>query len=46
MITFGTLIAGPLLVIPWKAKRVKLARTTGASDATPLDDRHLEPQPR
>src|SRR5882724_3646318 len=51
MIVFGSLIAGPLLVIPWGPKRqrmgrVKLSPVTGASDAAPLDDRNLEPQSR
>jgi putative MATE family efflux protein len=46
MIVFGTLIAGPLLVIPWRAKGAKLSLATGASDAAPLDNRDLEPQPR
>jgi putative MATE family efflux protein len=46
MIAFGSLIAGPLLVIPWGPKRARLALTTGASNAAPLDDRNLEPQPR
>ena len=46
MIAFGSLIAGPLLVIPWGARRVKLAPAMGASDAAALDDRDLEPQPR
>jgi Na+-driven multidrug efflux pump len=50
MIAFGSLIAGPLLIAPWRGKRVKLASATGAGDAAPLsaplDDRDLEPQPR
>jgi len=50
MIIFGVLIAGPLLVMPWGAKRQagrgKLSSATGGSDAAPLDDRNLEPQPR
>ena len=51
MIVFGSLIGGPLLVLPWGPKRrrmgrVKLSPATGASDAAPLDDRNLEPQPR
>jgi Na+-driven multidrug efflux pump len=46
MIAFGSLIAGPLLVIPWGAKRARFAPNAGASDAAPLDDRNLEPQPR
>ena len=45
MIAFGALIAGPLLVIPWRPKRVRLSPTTGGSDAAPLD-RNLEPQSR
>jgi putative MATE family efflux protein len=45
MILFGVMIAGPLVVKPWGPKRVSLAPTTGASDG-PVDDRHLEPQPR
>jgi len=50
IILFGTMIAGPLLIKPWGPKRRpgrgKLAFPTGASDGPPLDDRHLEPQPR
>jgi putative MATE family efflux protein len=50
MIAFGSLIAGPLIVIPWGPKRQtrrdKLSPVTGGSDAAPLDDRNLEPQPR
>ena len=50
MITYGLMVAVPLLVKPWGPKRGKLASQTGASDGpTPLptlDDRHLEPQPR
>ncbi|MBV8413270.1 MAG: MATE family efflux transporter [Alphaproteobacteria bacterium] len=50
MIVFGSLIAGPLLVIPWQPKprprRAKLAPLTGESDGPAFDDRHLEPQPR
>ncbi|CAN5905088.1 MATE family efflux transporter [soil metagenome] len=46
MITFGSLIAGPLLFVPWRARRVKLSPATGESDAPAVDDRHLEPQPR
>ena len=46
IITFGGLIAGPLLVIPWRPRRAKLFPATGANDAAPLDDRNLEPQPR
>ena len=50
MIAFGGLIAGPLLVIPWRARRsgdgrAKLSPTPGESDAAPLD-RNLEPQSR
>ncbi len=50
MVAFGAMIAGPLLLKPWGPKRArgrgKLAFPTGGSDATPLDDRNLEPQPR
>jgi len=46
MIVYGLMIAVPLLVKPWGPKRVRLAPATGASDGPPLDDRHLEPQPR
>ena len=51
IVTFGSLIAGPLLVIPWGPRRsgigrARFAPTTGASHAAPLDDRNLEPQPR
>jgi Na+-driven multidrug efflux pump len=50
MITFGVLIAGPLLVMPWRPKRQagrgKLSSATGGSDAASLDDRNLEPQSR
>jgi putative MATE family efflux protein len=50
MITFGVLIAGPLVLRPWgpksRARRVKLSPVTGGSDVAPLDNRHLEPQPR
>jgi putative MATE family efflux protein len=45
IITFGALIAGPLLVKPWGPKRVKLAAAPGARDAAPLDDPNVEPQP-
>jgi len=45
MIAFGGLIAGPLLVIPWRARRGKLP-PPGGSDAAPLDNRDLEPQSR
>lgn len=50
MVTFGALIAGPLLVRPWGPKawprHVRLAPAPGGSDAPILDDRHLEPQSR
>ena len=50
IILFGAMIAGPLLIKPWQPKRQlnrgKLAFPTGANDGPPLDDRHLEPQPR
>ena len=50
MITFGVLIAGPLLVKPWGPKRLrsrgKLAFPRGGSDEPSLDDRDLEPQSR
>ncbi|MBL6613339.1 MAG: MATE family efflux transporter [Reyranella sp.] len=51
MVAFGSLIAGPLLVMPWGPRRsgigrARLVPTTGASHATPLDDRNLEPQSR
>jgi putative MATE family efflux protein len=50
MILFGAMIAGPLLIRPWRPKRPlnrgKLGFPTGASNGPPLDDRHLEPQPR
>jgi hypothetical protein len=50
MIVYGLMIAMPLLVKPWGAKRVRLAPATGASDGPrpvpTVDDRHLEPQPR
>jgi Na+-driven multidrug efflux pump len=46
MVCFGSLIAGPLVLRPWRPRRVKLFPKPGASDATALDDRHLEPQPR
>jgi putative MATE family efflux protein len=46
MISFGTLIAGPLLLKPWRGKSVKLSSPSGGSDAAPLDDRDLEPQSR
>lgn len=46
MIAFGVVIAGPLLLVPWRARRAKLLPTKGESDAIPLDDRNLEPQPR
>ena len=38
-------VTGPLLVIPWGPKRVRLSPNTGGSDAAPLD-RNLEPQSR
>ncbi|UYN96496.1 MAG: MATE family efflux transporter [Enhydrobacter sp.] len=46
MIAFGVLIAGPLLLKPWRGKGVKLPSAPGGSDAAAVDDRHLEPQPR
>jgi putative MATE family efflux protein len=46
MISFGTLIAGPLLLKPWRAKGAKVPSHPGGSDAAPLDDRDLEPQSR
>jgi len=46
IIAFGGLIAGPLLVIPWRPRRAKLFPVTGASDAAPFDDRNMEPQSR
>jgi putative MATE family efflux protein len=54
MITFGLLIAGPLLLKPWGPKvsrsRAKIAFPSGGSDGAfsgpSLDDRNLEPQPR
>jgi hypothetical protein len=50
IITFGSLIAGPLLVKPWGPKvqrsRARLSPRTGGSHAASLDDRNLEPQPR
>ncbi len=46
MITFGALIAGPLLLKPWRGGNVKLSPSSGGSDAPALDDRDLEPQPR
>jgi len=43
-------LAVPLLVKPWRPKRVRLASVTGASDGplfdTIVDDRHLESKPR
>jgi len=50
MVAFGSLIAGPLLIVPWGALRsgdgrVRLSPTPGGSVATPLD-RNLEPQSR
>jgi putative MATE family efflux protein len=50
MIAFGGIISLPLLLKPWGPKRAysrgKLVFPTGASDATSLDDRNLEPQSR
>jgi Na+-driven multidrug efflux pump len=46
MVCFGGLIAGPLVLRPWRPRRVKLFPKPGASDAAALDDRNLEPQPR
>jgi Na+-driven multidrug efflux pump len=46
MIVYGLMVAVPLLVKPWGPKRARLVPKTGASDGPPLDDRHLEPQPR
>jgi len=46
MIAFGAIIAGPLLVAPWRPRHAKVLPTKGGSDAIPLDDRNLEPQPR
>ncbi|MFZ5784659.1 MAG: MATE family efflux transporter [Pseudomonadota bacterium] len=46
MIAFGVVIAGPLLVAPWRPRHAKVLPTKGGSDAIPLDDRNLEPQPR
>ena len=46
MICFGGLIAGPLVLRPWRARRVKLFPKPGGSDAASLDDPNLEPQPR
>jgi putative MATE family efflux protein len=50
MIAFGSLIAGPLLLLPWgpnrQARRVKLSLAIGGSDGPTLDDRNLEPQSR
>jgi putative MATE family efflux protein len=50
IVAFGALIAGPLLIKPWTAKRVrtrgKLVFPTGGSDEPSLDNRDLEPQSR
>ena len=50
IVAFGVLIAGPLLIKPWTAKRVrtrgKLVFPTGGSDEPSLDNRDLEPQSR
>ena len=50
IVLFGSMIAGPLLIKPWGPKRQrsrgKLVFPTGATNDPPLDDRHLEPQPR
>jgi Na+-driven multidrug efflux pump len=46
MIVYGLMIAVPMFVKPWGPRRARLVPTTGASDGPPLDDRHLEPQPR
>jgi MATE family, multidrug efflux pump len=50
MVSFGAMIAGPLLLKPWGPKRArsraKLVFPTGGSDAAPLDNRNLEPQSR
>jgi Na+-driven multidrug efflux pump len=46
MVCFGLLIAGPLVLRPWRPRRVKLFPATGGSDAVSLDNRDLEPQPR
>jgi putative MATE family efflux protein len=50
MIAFGSLIAGPLLLLPWgpnrQARHVKLSLAIGGSDGPTLDDRNLEPQSR
>lgn len=50
IVAFGALIAGPLLIKPWTAKRArtrgKLVFPTGGSDEPSLDNRDLEPQSR
>ncbi len=46
MVAFGALIAGPLLVKPWHAKRGSLLPTQGGNDEPSLDNRHVEPQSR
>lgn len=50
IILHAATLAVPLLVKPWRPKRVRLASVTGASDGPPSDssvhDRHLEPKPR
>jgi putative MATE family efflux protein len=46
MVAFGGLIAGPLLVKPWQAKRGNLSSAQGGSDEPSLDNRHVEPQSR
>jgi Na+-driven multidrug efflux pump len=46
MVCFGGLIAGPLVLRPWRPRRVKLFPKPGGSDAASLDDPNLEPQPR
>ena len=47
MICFGGLIAGPLARPPLASRGVlSFFPKPGGSDAAPLDDRNLEPQPR
>ena len=46
IVTFGILIAGPLLLKPWGPKGVKLSSATKESDEPSLDNRDLEPQSR
>ena len=46
IVCMGSLIAGPLLIHPWRPRRVKVFPKPGGSDAAALDDRNLEPQPR